>query len=138
MIDRSRLYITAVFLAGVCLTLSVKEVYPYIRRHYRRRRKSGIEQDIKGLEILEEEDEMSDSSSSGMRKSQPPPIVEGIEGCIGNTPLFKIKSLSEVTGCEILAKAEVGVLSNLVVFALSNVWCSSLMVREAVPRTVWP
>ena len=34
-------------------------------------------------------------------------ILEGIEGCIGNTPLFKIKSLSEATGCEILMKAEV-------------------------------
>jgi cysteine synthase A len=33
-------------------------------------------------------------------------IKEGIEGCIGNTPLIKIKSLSEYTGCEILAKAE--------------------------------
>jgi cysteine synthase A len=35
-----------------------------------------------------------------------PDIKEGIEGCIGNTPLIKIKSLSEATGCEILAKAE--------------------------------
>lgn len=34
-------------------------------------------------------------------------IKEGIEGCIGNTPLIKIKSLSEFTGCDILAKAEV-------------------------------
>jgi cysteine synthase len=34
-------------------------------------------------------------------------IKEGVEGCIGNTPLIKIKSLSEATGCEILAKAEV-------------------------------
>ena len=32
--------------------------------------------------------------------------VDGIEGCIGNTPLIRIKSLSEETGCEILAKAE--------------------------------
>ncbi|KKY21697.1 putative cysteine synthase [Phaeomoniella chlamydospora] len=30
----------------------------------------------------------------------------GIESCIGNTPLFKIKSLSDATGCEIYAKAE--------------------------------
>lgn len=37
----------------------------------------------------------------------PPRIVDGIEGCIGNTPLLRIKSLSEATGCEILAKAEV-------------------------------
>lgn len=34
-------------------------------------------------------------------------IKEGIEGCIGDTPLIKIKSLSDLTGCEILAKAEV-------------------------------
>lgn len=34
-------------------------------------------------------------------------IREGIEGCIGDTPLIKIKSLSDFTGCEILAKAEV-------------------------------
>ncbi len=37
-------------------------------------------------------------------------IKEGIEGCIGSTPLIKIKSLSEYTGCEILAKAEVELL----------------------------
>lgn len=36
-----------------------------------------------------------------------PSIREGIEGCIGDTPLIKIKSLSDYTGCEILAKAEV-------------------------------
>ncbi|TQS36162.1 hypothetical protein Golomagni_03392 [Golovinomyces magnicellulatus] len=35
-----------------------------------------------------------------------PMIPEGIEDLIGNTPLFKIKSLSEATGCMILAKAE--------------------------------
>jgi threonine dehydratase len=34
-------------------------------------------------------------------------IVDGIEGCIGNTPLIRIKSLSVLTGCDILAKAEV-------------------------------
>lgn len=34
-------------------------------------------------------------------------IKQGIEGTIGNTPLIKIKSLSDATGCEILAKAEV-------------------------------
>ena len=37
----------------------------------------------------------------------PPAIVDGVEGCIGNTPLFRIKSLSEETGCEIFGKAEV-------------------------------
>lgn len=38
-------------------------------------------------------------------------IKEGIEGCIGDTPLIKIKSLSDYTGCEILAKAEVSLVT---------------------------
>ncbi|KAF0477930.1 PALP-domain-containing protein [Gigaspora margarita] len=33
-------------------------------------------------------------------------IADGIVGLIGNTPLMRIKSLSEATGCEILAKVE--------------------------------
>ena len=32
---------------------------------------------------------------------------DGLESCIGNTPLFRIKSLSEQTGCDIFGKAEV-------------------------------
>ncbi|KAI1968954.1 Cysteine synthase 2 [Ophidiomyces ophidiicola] len=44
--------------------------------------------------------------SGHSRRNPPPPIVDGIEGCIGNTPLIRIKSLSEATGCEILGKAE--------------------------------
>ncbi|KAK9845802.1 hypothetical protein WJX81_002786 [Elliptochloris bilobata] len=32
--------------------------------------------------------------------------VDGVEGLIGNTPLVRIRSLSELTGCEILGKAE--------------------------------
>ena len=34
-------------------------------------------------------------------------IRNGIEECIGNTPLIRIKSLSDATGCDILGKAEV-------------------------------
>lgn len=33
-------------------------------------------------------------------------IVVGLEGLIGNTPLVEIRSLSLLTGCRILAKAE--------------------------------
>ncbi|KAJ3156372.1 hypothetical protein HDU89_004154 [Geranomyces variabilis] len=33
-------------------------------------------------------------------------IRDGVAGLIGSTPLFRINSLSEATGCEILAKAE--------------------------------
>jgi len=34
-------------------------------------------------------------------------IVDGVEGLIGSTKLVRIRSLSQATGCEILAKAEV-------------------------------
>src|SRR3954469_3394655 len=30
----------------------------------------------------------------------------GIVGCVGNTPLIRLNRLSELTGCEILGKAE--------------------------------
>ena len=41
------------------------------------------------------------------RQSTKPDIPDGIESCIGNTPLLRIRSLSEATGCDIFAKAEV-------------------------------
>ncbi|PGH16384.1 hypothetical protein AJ80_05234 [Polytolypa hystricis UAMH7299] len=109
MVDQSRLYITAAFLAGVIFTLSVTDIYPRLERHYqrRRRRNSSLSvQDQEGHEIIINANETPDASKSGFQKHPPPPIVDGIEGCIGNTPLFRIKSLSEATGCEILAKAE--------------------------------
>lgn len=33
-------------------------------------------------------------------------ILSGVEGLIGNTPLVRIQSLSDLTGCDILGKAE--------------------------------
>src|SRR4051812_22383166 len=33
-------------------------------------------------------------------------VKDGFCGTIGNTPLLRIRSLSEITGCEILGKAE--------------------------------
>ena len=33
-------------------------------------------------------------------------IKEGFIGCIGNTPLIRVPSLSRLTGCDILIKAE--------------------------------
>ncbi|CAN0448713.1 unnamed protein product, partial [Scytosiphon promiscuus] len=33
-------------------------------------------------------------------------IVRGFPGAVGNTPLVRLASLSDKTGCEILAKAE--------------------------------
>ena len=51
------------------------------------------------------------SEAPSVRKSPSAKATEeirnGLEECIGNTPLIRIKCLSEATGCEILGKAEV-------------------------------
>ncbi|KAI8364692.1 tryptophan synthase beta subunit-like PLP-dependent enzyme [Radiomyces spectabilis] len=49
----------------------------------------------------------TDTQPGILQTSLPTPdIVEGVDGLIGNTPLMKIRSLSEATGCTILGKAE--------------------------------
>ncbi|KAK3330102.1 tryptophan synthase beta subunit-like PLP-dependent enzyme [Apodospora peruviana] len=111
--DHPRAYgtaaLTAAFVVGILVTLGFKDLYPELEAQYQRRRKQNRRQTTDG-----------DSSSSSRRRSSmffgpvqledhessSSTIVEGIEGCIGNTPLIKIKSLSEATGCTILAKAE--------------------------------
>ena len=37
----------------------------------------------------------------GAQRQHVGPVVDGVEGAIGNTPLIRIKSLSEATGCEV-------------------------------------
>lgn len=87
MPDHSAVYIGTAFIVGFSLALVCREIlYPRARP---------------------EESESSPTSDGLIARSGPPAIVEGIQGCIGNTPLFRIKSLSDETGCEILAKAEV-------------------------------
>jgi cysteine synthase len=104
MIDnRTRFYIGLSFVAGVLLTLGFKDVYPDLERRFRSklgrlRRRYSTTGSIAAVQL-------KDNTDSNDPIPQVP-IPEGIEGCIGNTPLFKIRSLSEETGCEILAKAE--------------------------------
>ncbi|KAJ5675103.1 Cysteine synthase 2 [Penicillium maclennaniae] len=87
MPDQSAIYIGTAFIAGVGLALVCKEVLS--SQHKEERSAS-----------------QKPASDALIARSGPPAIVEGIEGCIGNTPLFRIKSLSDATGCEILGKAE--------------------------------
>ncbi|QSZ37599.1 hypothetical protein DSL72_008698 [Monilinia vaccinii-corymbosi] len=106
--------VAVAFVAGILLTLGFKDLYPDLERRYQRRRGNGTgtiasdstSSDLRpvgsNLPPLKLEDRTR-KSIAGLPK---PFIPEGIEGCIGNTPLFKIKSLSDVTGCTILAKAE--------------------------------
>lgn len=88
MPDSSAVYIGTAFVAGVGLALVCKDALNTQRRGEKSTRSKA-------------------RSDAPVARLGPPAIVEGIEGCIGNTPLFRIKSLSDATGCEILGKAEV-------------------------------
>jgi len=100
--------VATAFVAGVLLTLGFKDFYPDLERRYQRskgtlRSSADPRPTSTYLPIVKLEDHTKRQSVVGIPA---PPIIEGIEGCIGNTPLFKIRSLSEATGCTILAKAE--------------------------------
>lgn len=113
MTDNPRLYIPAAFLAGVLVAFGIRDTLClYFERHSRHRRREGSkdaqnERHAFGGIEAKNGDMIGDMKYRLPCNPGPPPIVDGIEGCIGNTPLFRIKSLSEATGCEILAKAEV-------------------------------
>ncbi|KAH7403192.1 tryptophan synthase beta subunit-like PLP-dependent enzyme [Cadophora sp. MPI-SDFR-AT-0126] len=98
------------FTAGVLLTLGFKDFYPDLERRYQRRRgqKASPADSRPGSTYLPpvKLEDHTRSARQSVVGVPIPPVPEGIEGCIGNTPLFKIKSLSEATGCTILAKAE--------------------------------
>ncbi|RAK91199.1 cysteine synthase [Aspergillus costaricaensis CBS 115574] len=97
MDDRSHLYIGTAFVAGVLLTLGFKDlVYPELERRVKDYYQASSQAKTAA----------TTSEDALIARPGPPAIVEGIEGCIGNTPLFRIKSLSDATGCEILGKAE--------------------------------
>lgn len=103
--------LTAAFVAGVLMTLGFKDLYPDLERRYeqrrrRRPRRSSAADSRRGslyFTPVQLEDHESDSGAS---LEIAPGIASGIEGCIGNTPLVNIRSLSEATGRTILAKAE--------------------------------
>lgn len=87
------------FVAGVLVTVALTEIY----HHYQRQSQTTNTTQEPITSTTNPDDEKLLASV----RHGPPAIVDGVEGCIGNTPLFRIKSLSEETGCEILAKAEV-------------------------------
>jgi len=109
--SRASLYIGLAFLAGILLTLGYKDLYPDLEQRFRRARRRRQQQRSRALSnttLLREEDQITlrDNSNPQSPAIREAGISEGLEACIGNTPLFKIRSLSDATGCEILAKAE--------------------------------
>lgn len=111
MPDPSRYYLLGAFLLGVAVTgawaaqKSRAEAEPELSKRRLKQYKKHLSHvsKIKDADILQKTlAELAESLEKGIAD-----VKEGIEGCIGDTPLIKIKSLSEATGCEILAKAEV-------------------------------
>lgn len=97
MNDHAHLYVGTAFVAGILFTVGFKELlYPELKLRFRNYRNHA-----------DQSTHLTEPSDALVARHGPPAIVDGIEGCIGNTPLLRIKSLSEATGCEILAKAEV-------------------------------
>ncbi|KAI1104618.1 PALP-domain-containing protein [Jackrogersella minutella] len=112
--DHPRAYGTAAvavaFVAGVLVTLGFKDLYPDLERRFQQRgrriprrasdarRRSSL---FWGPVELEDHDVVP-----GAQIPRDDGISDGIEGCIGRTPLIRIHSLSEATGRTILAKAE--------------------------------
>ncbi|KAK1757387.1 cysteine synthase [Echria macrotheca] len=117
--DHPRAYGTAAlavaFIAGIFVTLGFKDLYPELEEEYQRRRRRKTRRSSAGESRrsslffggpvqLEDHESSTDLSlpPSGFHDG----IVDGIEGCIGHTPLVRIRSLSAATGRTILAKAE--------------------------------
>jgi cysteine synthase A len=108
--------VVVAFVAGILITLGFKDLYPDLERRYQRRRganrtisRQSTEDILRRRSTLFPPVKLEDHTRSARQSMvglPAPPIPVGIEGIIGNTPLFKIKSLSEITGCMILAKAE--------------------------------
>ena len=110
MENRPKLYASVAFVAGVLVCLGFKDLYPDLERRYRRR--YGFQKTVADGGHLEDGHiDLEDHEKQKTRGHVDVDMPEGIEACIGNTPLFKIKSLSEATGCDILAKAEVTTLN---------------------------
>jgi cysteine synthase A len=108
MPDRTQYYILGAFALGIVLTGAYDK---YSTTSTKNSDHDGFAK-INDLDTLKKSlAELGNSLEKGAGN-----IREGVEGCIGDTPLIKIKSLSDYTGCEILAKAEV------------RMWMSSVLI----------
>ena len=115
--NRNKLTATGGFLLGIILTLGFKDLYPDLEHSFRQRlqrlRGRDIPHPLPGQPDYVRLEDHTRRKSSVLTSDQLDPrrtkqrnTAVGIEGLISNTPLIKLKSLSEATGCEILAKAE--------------------------------
>lgn len=119
--NRQKLTATGGFFLGIFVTLGFKDFYPDLEHAFQKRVRQvrGQQHPRPGqADYVRLEDHTRSkllappAANTASRWSQSDAVVAqdqisvGVEGLIGNTPLIKLKSLSEATGCEILAKAE--------------------------------
>lgn len=112
MSEHTKYYILGAFLLGVALTTTYNKNFASLENDdassklYLKERQRLISSlgNVNDLDTLKKKISQLESSLAEGTGS----VKQGIEGCIGDTPLIRIKSLSEYTGCEIFAKAEVG------------------------------
>ncbi|SNX85428.1 related to cysteine synthase [Melanopsichium pennsylvanicum] len=106
----SRSHRKSTFLIGVFTGLvlglgSITSVFFLAERRERKRRRRKLRS--YGMDDDDEQErrrrELRGRDPIQIRSGQ---VVRGVEGLIGNTPLMRINSLSDATGCEILGKAE--------------------------------
>lgn len=104
-----RACIVAAFLTGVALALGLKDAFIYFQGDAGDPTDDDIPEAARTppSTICPAGLDLQDNTNRSVKNTAESTIALGIEGCIGNTPLLKIKSLSEATGCNILAKAEV-------------------------------
>lgn len=107
--------IAIAFTAGILATLGFKDFYPDLEVRYQRKQRSARAVNANhaatrrnslfwGLPVQLEDHETSKLEAAADREAGG--VSDGIEGCIGHTPLIEINSLSAATGRTILAKAE--------------------------------
>ncbi|VBB72582.1 Putative cysteine synthase [Podospora comata] len=109
--------LTVAFITGIFVTLGFKDLYPELENRYQQRLKrnrharnslarSSTVSSRRDSFLFSGPVSLEDRESTFTTIDRGLGIVDGIAGTIGNTPLVKIRSLSEATGCVILAKAE--------------------------------
>lgn len=116
MPDPSRYYILGAFLLGIALATAWNSTKSE-QKDVRDAPEPQPQQDKKHIVQLSKIKYLDALKNTHANHEKPSnngvdDVKDGIEGCIGNTPLIRIKSLSEATGCEILAKAEVRIASS--------------------------
>ncbi|WPH02531.1 cysteine synthase 2 [Acrodontium crateriforme] len=119
--NKGKFTATGGFLLGIVVTLGMKDLYPDLELSFqqRMRRFRGLEKPRRSSgqpDFVRLEDHTTGQQRSThlhdqrdsrlLRRTDEGEIPIGIEGLIGNTPLIKLKALSDATGCEIYAKAE--------------------------------